>query len=118
MVKGYATDVSPFFENARVMVAPLRYGAGVKGKILEAMSHGLPVVTTPIGAEGINLRNGHDVFIAEEPHVVAEYVIALYTSKSLWEKISLNSTDYIEKNHSLQNARNSFTAYFGDVSDG
>jgi GT2 family glycosyltransferase len=118
VVKGYVPDASPYFENSRVMVAPLRYGAGVKGKVLEAMSYGLPVVTTPIGAEGIDLHNGQNGFIAEEPYVIAKYVIELYTSKSLWEEMSVNSTNHIAKNYSLEYARKSFTAYFGDANDG
>src|SRR5205814_10715677 len=51
-VRGYVPDVEPFWQARRVFVAPLRYGAGVKGKIGEALAHGLPVVTTTVGAEG------------------------------------------------------------------
>jgi polysaccharide pyruvyl transferase CsaB len=54
-VTGYVPDVSPIFENSRVFVSPLRYGAGMKGKIGQSMGYGLPVVTTTIGAEGIGL---------------------------------------------------------------
>jgi glycosyltransferase involved in cell wall biosynthesis len=115
VVKGYVPDASPYFENARIMVAPLRYGAGVKGKVLEAMSYGLPVVTTSIGAEGIDLQNRENVFIAEEPHAIAEYIVELYTSKVLWNKISVNSMDHIAKNHSMEYAGSRFATFFKDV---
>ena len=56
-VPGYIHDVQPYFDKARVFVAPLRYGAGMKGKVGQSMQLGLPVVTTTIGAEGMQLKH-------------------------------------------------------------
>ena len=68
-VTGYVRDVSPFFLRSRVFVAPLRFGAGMKGKIGQALSYALPVVTTPVGAEGLGLRDGENAIIAQaDPH--------------------------------------------------
>ena len=62
---GYVRDVSPYFLRSRIFVAPLRFGAGMKGKIGQALSYALPVVTTPVGAEGLGLRDGENAVIAD-----------------------------------------------------
>jgi hypothetical protein len=102
VVTGYVKDVAPYFTKCRVFVSPLRYGAGIKGKIGQSMSYGLPVVTTKIGAEGMELLNGENALIADEPEEFAEAIIRLYTDESLWNKISLKSIEHIERNYSKE----------------
>jgi GT2 family glycosyltransferase len=87
-VTGFIHDVEPFFQSARVFVAPLRYGAGLKGKIGQSLEFGLPVVTTTIGAEGFDFVNGHDALIADEPQAFADAVKRLYADRLLWTRIS------------------------------
>ncbi|MBI5099766.1 MAG: glycosyltransferase [Nitrospirae bacterium] len=99
-VTGYVRDVSPYFENCRVFVSPLRYGAGMKGKIGHSMGYGLPVVTTTIGAEGIGLTNFRNALISDEPKEFAEFAIRLYKDKELWNRISRNSILHIKENYS------------------
>lgn len=65
-------DVLPYFRKADILVVPLRYGAGTRGKILEAMAHGLPVVTTTKGCEGIAAENGEHLLIADTPSSLAQ----------------------------------------------
>jgi GT2 family glycosyltransferase len=96
-ITGYVPDIEEFFQSARVFIAPLRFGAGVKGKIGDAMSHGLPVVTTVIGAEGFGLKDGSDVLIADDPGLFAQAVIRLYSEKTLWERIAQNGRSHIEQ---------------------
>ncbi len=91
IVTGHVPDLEPFFARARVFVAPLRYGAGMKGKIGQAMSYGLPVVTTPIGAEGMGLHDGKHVLIRDDPEGFADAVIRLYGDKELWERLAVAS---------------------------
>ncbi|MBR0667183.1 glycosyltransferase [Roseomonas hellenica] len=86
-VVGFVENISPVLHSARVMVVPLRYGAGVKGKILTAMAHGLPVVTTSIGAEGIGLVDGKEVLIADDPAGFARAVERLYSDPDLWDRL-------------------------------
>jgi GT2 family glycosyltransferase/glycosyltransferase involved in cell wall biosynthesis/2-polyprenyl-3-methyl-5-hydroxy-6-metoxy-1,4-benzoquinol methylase len=100
IVTGYVEDVGPYFEKARVFVCPLRYGAGVKGKIGQSMAYGLPVVTTSIGAEGMGITDGHHALIADDEESFAMAVIKLYQDPGLWEKLSLNSRTLIEQNYS------------------
>lgn len=88
VVTGYVPDARPLFESARVFVSPLRFGAGMKGKIVQAISYGLPTVTTSIGAEGIDLKDGKSVFIRESASDIAEAVLRLYSNEALWTEIS------------------------------
>jgi len=91
LVTGYVKDIRPYFQNCRIMVSPLRFGAGVKGKITQSLSFGLPVITTSIGAESINLKDGKNCMIADDKTLFAEKAVKLYSDKKLWEKISQNS---------------------------
>jgi GT2 family glycosyltransferase len=99
IVTGYVPEVSSYFEKARVFISPLRYGAGLKGKIGQSMAYGLPVVTTSIGGEGFDLVDGHNALIADREEDFAEKVIKLYQDQNLWETLSLNSRKLIEKNY-------------------
>ncbi|MDT7605058.1 MAG: hypothetical protein QOF61_3055, partial [Acidobacteriota bacterium] len=87
-VLGYVPDIEPLFASARVMVAPLRFGAGVKGKIGDALAHGLPVVTTSIGAEGMGFSDGVEALISDEPRAFADAVVRAYTDAALWQQLS------------------------------
>lgn len=101
-VTGYVKDIMPYFENCRVFVSPLRYGAGMKGKIGQSMGYGLPVITTVIGAEGIGLIDGENAIIADRPEDFADSIIRLYTDEKLWERLSANSIGLIENNYSRE----------------
>jgi GT2 family glycosyltransferase/SAM-dependent methyltransferase len=105
VVTGYVKDLRPYFENCKAFVAPLRYGAGVKGKILLSMSYGVPVVTTSIGAEGIGLVDGQNVLLADDPQEFAQKVILLCNKEELWSKVSRNSLEHIRKYFSYEAAR-------------
>ncbi|HXI26078.1 MAG TPA: glycosyltransferase [Pyrinomonadaceae bacterium] len=97
-VLGYVPVIESFLERSRIFVAPLRFGAGIKGKIGEAMSYGLPVVTTSIGAEGFGLTHGVDVMIADGPSAFADAVVQLYASKELWDTVADNGWYRIQNN--------------------
>lgn len=97
-IEGFVPDVAPFFETARVFIAPLRYGAGMKGKIGQALSFGLPTVTTEIGAEGMNLTHEKEILLAGDARKFAEEVVRLYQSEELWQHLSDNGYRFIEQN--------------------
>jgi O-antigen biosynthesis protein len=104
-VTGYIKDVAPHFEKARVFVSPLRYGAGVKGKIGQSMAHRLPVVTTSIGAEGMHLEDGVSAMIADDESSFSQKVIELYQDQGLWEVLSHNACEIIEQYFSPEIAK-------------
>ena len=118
IITGYIADVSPSFEKARVFVAPLRYGAGYKGKIAHAMSYGLPVVTTSIGAEGMNLSEYENVLIGDTPKEFADKTIAAYKDEDLWNKLSQNSLKYVREICSSQSAIRKFAEIFEQLISG
>lgn len=93
---GYVPDIENFFISSRLMVAPLRYGAGVKGKIGQAFEYYLPVVTSSIGAEGMKLLNGKNALIDDTTEGFAVAIIDLYTDKELWLKLQQNSEDSLQ----------------------
>lgn len=95
-VTGYVPDVTPYFSQARMFVCPLRYGAGVKGKVGQSMAFGLPVVTTSIGAEGMHLEDGISAMIGDDEKLFAEKVINIYENERLWETLSKNARGVIE----------------------
>ena len=66
-VEGWVADTAPIYDNHRVFIAPLRCGAGLKGKVVEALARGMPQVLSPVAAEGTELRHGDEVLIAETP---------------------------------------------------
>jgi glycosyltransferase involved in cell wall biosynthesis len=114
-VTGYVKDVAPYFETCRVFVSPLRYGAGMKGKIGQSMAFGLPVVTTTVGAEGIGLIGNENALIADAAGDFADAVLRLYTDENLWERISLNSVSHIEKNYSAEVVKEKVARLFNSV---
>jgi len=87
-VLGWVPDLTDLYERARLFVAPLRYGAGMKGKVGESLAYGLPVVTTPIGAEGMGLQHEDDVLVAETAEDFASAVVRAYCDAGLWSRLA------------------------------
>ncbi|THV62631.1 glycosyltransferase [Chryseobacterium candidae] len=91
-ILGYQKSVNYWFENSRIFVAPLRYGAGVKGKIGQALEFGLPVITTSIGAEGMDLEDQKTALVSnEDPQHFANKILELYYDENLWKTLHNNS---------------------------
>jgi len=97
IVTGYVPEVEPYFQKSRIFVAPLRFGAGMKGKIGQSLSLGLPTITTKIGAEGMGLIDHQDVLIADTAEEFARAVIELYDNMELWQKLADNSLETIKR---------------------
>ena len=88
IIEGWIPDLRLMLEQCRVAVAPLRYGAGLKGKVGESMAAGLPVVCTTIAVEGMPVLDGRDVLIADKPADFATKVADVYECEALWRAIS------------------------------
>jgi GT2 family glycosyltransferase/SAM-dependent methyltransferase/glycosyltransferase involved in cell wall biosynthesis len=94
---GYVPDLAPIMQESRICVVPLRFGAGVKGKIYQALAHGVPVVCTSLAAEGMSLTEGTNALIADTPEAFAAAAIALHEDPALWVRLSAGGQAYIER---------------------
>ncbi len=104
-VHGHVADIAPYMDGARIALAPLRYGAGVKGKINLSMAHGQPVVATTCAVEGMHLRDGVDVLVADEAQAFADAVARLYGDETLWSQLSAHGLDNVARHFSLDAGR-------------
>ncbi len=103
-ILGYVSDVRPYFDCARLSVAPVRFGAGVKGKVNQSMVLGVPTVVTSIAAEGMYLVHGQNAMIADDPLSFADAVVQIWTSTELWERLSSNGRENIREHFSVEAA--------------
>ncbi len=90
-VPGYVPDVGSYFETAKLFVAPIRFGAGIKGKVGHALSYGLPVVLTSIAAEGFGFTDNLDCLVADDAPSFAAAIIQAYRDEALWNTLSAGS---------------------------
>jgi len=90
-VTGYIKDVTPYFLSHRVFVSPLRFGAGMKGKIGQSLEYGLPVISTKVGVEGMGLVHERNVLIADQEQYFAEQIIRLHSDQQLWQHLAAHS---------------------------
>ncbi len=100
-VTGQIDDLRSVFDSVRVFACSLRIGAGTKGKISTAMSYGLPVVSTSCGAEGMELREGCDVLLADTAKEFANACLRLHQDPKLWQILSDQGQDLVQEKHSL-----------------
>ena len=109
-VKGWAKEAKQVLRNSKVCLAPLRFGAGLKGKFIEAMCCGTPSVTTAVGAEGMCGSNPWGGEIADTPTALVSAAKALYTDSNLWRKAQINGFEILNKCFE----RNSFESSFAE----
>ena len=93
VVAGHVPDVTSHLRRARVFVSPVRFGAGMKGKNAHAMAYGVPLVTTTVGAEGMDLVDGDHVLIRDGAEPFAAGVVALYRDPALWGHLARRSLE-------------------------
>jgi GT2 family glycosyltransferase len=114
IVAGLQRNVRSFFDSVRLSVAPLRFGAGIKGKINQSMAFGVPVVATSIAVEGMNLVDHEHVLVADEPQDFAHALIELYESEELWKRLSQNGISKTQELYSTDTAREKLEFLFSD----
>lgn len=104
-VHGFVSDIETFLDGCRLAVAPLRYGAGVKGKVNQSMAYGQPVVATPIAVEGMAVVDGDAALVREDPESFASAVVMLYRDADLWQRLSIGGLANIQQHFSFEAAR-------------
>ena len=93
-VVGFVDDLDAFLARRRVSVAPLRYGAGAKGKVAASLAQGLPVACTSVAAEGMQLTPDENVLVGDSPQALARHVVTLLGDTAAWERLSANGLEY------------------------
>ncbi len=115
-VLGYVADLASLMERTRLSVAPLRFGAGVKGKINTSMSYGVPVVATPVAVEGMSLSDEEDVLVVspDEPELFAGQVCRIYRDDALWSHLSHGGLENIRRYFSSESAEAALRVLLGE----
>ena len=116
VVVGFVPETTSYLFSSDISIAPLRYGGGIKGKIGEALAHGLPVVTTSIGAEGFGFQVGKDVLVEDTPQTFAEAIATLWRDRVLYESVRKNGWNYINDRYSVQAVDRLITPIFEHLS--
>jgi GT2 family glycosyltransferase/glycosyltransferase involved in cell wall biosynthesis len=112
VVHGHVPDITPYMDGCRIGLAPLRYGAGVKGKVNLSMAHGQPVVATSCAVEGMHLEPGRDVLVADDAQGFADAVVELYEDEALWNSLSRNGLRNVAEHFSPDAARDTVRRVF------
>ena len=105
---GWVPSVVPYLERTRMCVVPLLHGAGVKGKVIQALMSGTPVVTTPIGAEGLELRSEHHTLIGDTPAAFARAITRVLTDADLWQRLADGGIEHMQARHGVEHVRTRF----------
>lgn len=112
---GYVKDMRPYFEDAKVYIAPIITGAGVKNKILEAWAMSKPVVATTAASSGININEGKNILIADTPKSFVEKVIMLLSDPQLRKGLAENGRKTIEEYYSWESKSQTLEQAFSEV---
>jgi GT2 family glycosyltransferase len=118
VVTGYVPEVDPYYQQARVGVFPLRYGAGMKGKVAKGLAAGLPMVLTSVAAEGMELTDGDSALIADSPEAFTEAVVRLYEDAALRGRLSAAARRIGERLYSLETVRRHWQETFAVITQG
>lgn len=114
-IEGFAESLDDVYHKHRIFVAPLISGAGIKGKVLDAMSYATPTILTEVAAEGTGLSNGINTLIANDPADWVEAIVKLYDDEKLWQRFAENSRLLATENYSFDNGVKRFKKIFESV---
>jgi glycosyltransferase involved in cell wall biosynthesis len=114
-VLGFVRDLEPLFQRCRLTVAPLRYGAGIKGKVISSLSYGVPVVATTIAVEGMGIVHREHALVADEPSDFAAQILELYEDPELWSSLSRSGLALFQERFSIQSVSRLLTKLLVDV---
>jgi glycosyltransferase involved in cell wall biosynthesis len=114
-VHGHVPDLTEFYDRARVAIAPIRFGAGVKGKVTQALARGVPCVATTIGAEGSRADGGEHLLIADDPEGFAAEIARLYHDDELWQRIASAGRMHSDRHYGIEAAQRELVGLFPDL---
>ena len=112
---GFVEEISDAYDRHLVFVAPLLSGAGIKGKVLSALAHGIPCVLSPMAAEGIGLRHGLDAMIADTPSEWIDAITKVHDDAKLWKRLSQNGHALARAQFSFDGGQEKMRAVFEEI---
>jgi O-antigen biosynthesis protein len=115
---GWVPSLLPYLQRCRITVVPVLAGAGTKTKLIQALTVGTPTVSTTLGAEGLHLRDGEHVMIADNPAAFASAIDRLVAEEDLWNRIALAGREHIARAHGKEPVRAAFLSLIDRVHHG
>jgi GT2 family glycosyltransferase/glycosyltransferase involved in cell wall biosynthesis len=112
---GFVEDLAPYYGQCLMTIAPLRYGAGVKGKVNQALSFGIPVVGTSAAFEGMSVKHGEHVLIADTAAAFAEAMLSLHEDEAVWNRLSAEGPKSLASEFSPEIARSTLRELLSDI---
>ena len=112
---GFVQDMEAFLAHRRANIAPLRFGAGAKGKVAVSLANGVPVVATSVGAEGMQLVPGVHALVADSEESFAAAVLDILVDDQLWQRLSSAGLQYAADVTSRASARQRVRAILADL---
>jgi len=103
---GFVENLETYFSKARVFVAPVRFGSGIKVKVVNAMSRGIPVVTTSVGTEGLDIEHMKNIALSDTPEDMRLSINSLLTDKNTWQLLEKNSRKLIKEKYTWDRVLN------------
>lgn len=116
-VIGWVLELDSVYARSRLSVAPLRYGAGVKGKLTQSLARGLPCVATSLACEGMPLTHGLEVLIADDEQSFADAVARLHEDRTLWRSLSSAGQAVVAEHYSRDRARTEMADLLSDLDE-
>ena len=116
-IKGRADDAFEVIKNAKIVLAPIRFGAGIKGKLLEAMQCGTPSVTSSIGAEAMAGNLNWNGFVKDNPNEFVDGAVQLYEDENLWKQAQENGFEILDKRYRKSLFEKDFVIEINSLSD-
>jgi len=117
VVKGWVKDLDAALQDSRVLLAPIQFGAGIKGKLADAMRNGTPSVTTPVGAEGMNGQLPWSGAICADWQGFAQLAIELYTDQKAWLRSQNQGLEILKTQYAKSNIQSSLKQDLEDVKE-
>lgn len=112
---GFVPELATILDHAKITIAPLRYGAGTKGKVASSMAHGVPCVSSSFGTEGTGMKHGENIMIADDPEEFALHILDLFKDPELWQRLSDGGIKFINDNYSYEAVEKMMDDLFADV---
>ena len=116
-VAGYVSDTAPYLEQTGVFVVPLRAGGGMRVKILNALAQGLPIVSTALGCEGIEVTPGRDILVGDTPGTFAEAVLRVLKDHEIARQLSVNGRQLAEEKYDYRVACRALDVVYAQAKD-